>query len=65
MAVIPEGWGEREAKPRSARWPKKLWEQVEEVAKATHHSETDALFHLVQWACDEYRAQKERERLGK
>lgn len=58
MAVIPEGWGEREAKPRSTRWPKALMQRVEKIAKETEHDYTTALFHLVKWACDTYDEQK-------
>ena len=59
--LIPQGWGEREDKTRSMRWPKDLAARVERVAKETGHEFTPALFHLVKWALDEYDAQREAE----
>lgn len=62
--LIPQGWGEREDKPRSTRWPKGLMSRVEKVAKESGHDYTTALFHLLKWALDEYDAQREAERGG-
>lgn len=58
MRVIPEGWGEREEKPRSARWPKALAERVDRVSADNEHDFTNALFHLVKWSLDEYDRQR-------
>lgn len=62
MKIIPEGWGEREDKPRSTRWPKAIMKRVEAVAKETGHDYTTALFHLIKWALDEYERQRAAER---
>ena len=56
--LIPQGWGEREEKPRSTRWPKSLMARVEKVAKESGHDYTTAMFHLLKWALDEYDAQR-------
>ena len=56
--LIPQGWGERESKPRSTRWPKALMARVDRIAKETGHDYTTALFHLVSWACDTYEKQR-------
>ena len=60
--LIPQGWGEREDKPRSTRWPQSLMTRVEKIAKESGHDYTTALFHLVKWACDEYDRQREQEK---
>ena len=63
--MIPQGWGEREPKPRSTRWPKGLMARVERVAKGTGHDYTTAIFHLITWALDAYdhqRAEKTQKR---
>lgn len=59
--LIPVGWGEREDKPRSTRWPKKLMSRVEKVARETGHDYTTAMFHLLLWALDEYDRQRAEE----
>ena len=56
--LIPQGFGDREPKPRSTRWPKALIGRVEKIADATGHDYTDALFYLLTWACDEYDRQR-------
>lgn len=56
--LIPQGFGEREEKPRSTRWPKGLAERIERVGEETGHDFTPALFHLVAWALDEYESQR-------
>lgn len=56
--LIPKGFGDRETKPRSTRWPKQLIERVEAVADETGHDYTTAIFHLLTWACDEYDRQR-------
>lgn len=56
--LIPRGFGEREAQPRSQRWPEDLAKQVEKIALETRQDFTTALFHLVKWACDEYQHQR-------
>jgi hypothetical protein len=63
MTVIPEGWGEREPKPRSARWPAEMMRRVERVADLTGHDDVHALFYLVRWALDEFDAQRTRDGL--
>lgn len=62
--LIPHGWGEREAKPRSTRWPKDLMKRLEKVATETGHDYTTAMFHLVKWALDEYDRQRDAEKKG-
>jgi len=62
--LIPQGWGEREDKPRSTRWPRALMQRVERVAKESGHDYTTALFHLLKWALDEYDAQRTAEKNG-
>lgn len=62
--LIPQGWGEREEKPRSTRWPRGLMERVEKIANETGHDYTTALFHLVTWALDEYDRQRAEEKKG-
>lgn len=62
--LIPQGWGEREDKPRSTRWPRALMQRVERVAKESGHDYTTALFHLLKWALDEYDAQRAGEKRG-
>lgn len=59
--LIQQGWGDRENKTRSYRWPKRLIERVDRIAKETMNDPTEALFHLVQWACEEYDHQRESE----
>lgn len=61
MQIIPEGWGEREEKPRSARWPRALVARLDQVAKDNEHDFTTALFHLVKWSLDEYDRQRSAE----
>lgn len=58
VAMIPEGFGEREAKPRSVRWPKDLAKRVDAAARETGNEWTPTLFWLVKWALDERDAQK-------
>ena len=60
--MIPQGWGEREDKPRSTRWPRSLMERVEKVATASELDYTTAMFHLLKWALDEYDTQREAEK---
>lgn len=59
MAIVPEGWGEREDRPRSMRWPKKVMDRVEVVAAQSELDYTTTVFHLVKWALDEYDRQRE------
>lgn len=63
--LVPQGFGPRESKPRSTRWPEGLIKRVDAVAKATGHDWTTALFHLVQWALDEYDRQRAEEKTQK
>lgn len=63
--LIPQGWGEREDKPRSTRWPAGLMARVMRIAAESDQDWTDALFHLVKWACDEYDRQRAAEKKGK
>lgn len=60
--LIPRGFGDREAKPRSTRWPADLMRRVEKVSKETGHDYTTALFHLLTWALDEYDRQRAAEK---
>lgn len=60
--LIPKGFGDREGKPRSTRWPKDVIKRVEAIGVATGHDYTTALFHLVTWACDEYDRQRAEEK---
>ncbi len=62
VAMVPEGFGEREEKPRSVRFPKRIAEGIEEVAGATSQEWAPAMFHLLQWALAEYKKQREDER---
>lgn len=55
--VIPKGFGEREAKPRSIRWPKDLAKRLDKAAAETGNEWTPTLFWLVKWALDERDAQ--------
>lgn len=63
MAIIPEGWGEREDKVRGTRWPRRLIDRVDTVAEQSDLDYTNTLFHLVKWALDEYDRQREKEGL--
>lgn len=63
--LIPQGWGEREPKPRSTRWPKELIKRVEKIAAESEQDWTEALLHLTKWACDEYDRQRAAEKGGK
>lgn len=56
--LIPQGFGDREEKPRSTRWPKTMAERIQRVADETGHEWTPALLHLVLWALDEYESQR-------
>ena len=60
--LIPKGFGEREDKPRSIRWPQGLIDRVDAIAEQTGHEYTTALFHLLTWACDEYDRQRAAEK---
>ncbi len=58
VAMIPEGFGEREEKPRSVRFPKRIADGIEEVAKGTSQEWAPAMFHLLQWSLAEYKKQR-------
>lgn len=63
--LIQKGWGDREDKTRSYRWPRRIIERVDKIARETMNEPSDALFYLVEWACDEYEMQREKERKEK
>lgn len=54
--LIPEGWGDREPKVRSIRWPKSLIDRVEKIAGETNQDWTDVVLFLTRWGCDEWEA---------
>lgn len=63
--LIPRGFGEREASPRSMRWPKEIADKVEDVAKETRHDFSATVFYLLDWALNEYSRQREAEKAKK
>lgn len=60
--LIPKGFGDREKKPRSTRWPKDLIARVEAIGAATGHDYTTAMFHLMTWACDQFDRERAEEK---
>ena len=62
VAMVPEGFGDREEKPRNFRFPVKLGKAIEEIARATDQDVTSTLFFLLQWATTEWKAQRELEK---
>ncbi len=54
---IPEGFGEREEKPRNARFPVKIGEGIEQIAAATGQEWTPTMFFLLQWAITAWKAE--------
>jgi predicted DNA-binding protein len=58
--VIPESEGP--TMPLSLRFPRRILDRLDAVAKVTGHPRTDVILHLVRWGLDEYERQRNEER---
>lgn len=54
--VVPEGEGP--TSPLSIRFPKKVIERLDEVAKATGNDRSTVILHLVRWGLEEFDRQR-------
>lgn len=50
--IIPTGEGK--GSPLSFRVPKLLLKRIDAIASATKNSRSEAVLHLLRWACDAY-----------
>lgn len=57
--VVPQGEGP--TSPLSVKFPEKLIERLDEVAKATGNTRSSVILHLVRWGLDEYERQRAEE----
>lgn len=54
--VVPEGEGPTQ--PLSIRFPKRLIERLDEVAKTTGNDRSTVVLHMVRWALEEFDRQR-------